>query len=75
MTILAALRRTGYEKLAICTHGFCSVASALLNELDYNWGWVERQFAHGMRNDVRAAYNDAGYFPDVGRCFRSGQLF
>jgi integrase len=64
VTMLAALRRMGYEKHEICTHGFRSMASTLLNELGYNGDWIERQLAHGERNDVRAAYNYAEYLPE-----------
>jgi integrase len=64
MTMLAALRRMGYEKRELCTHGFRSMASTLLNELGYNRDWIERQLAHGERNDVRAAYNYAEYLPE-----------
>lgn len=58
-TVLNALRRMGYGKDEMCTHGFRSIASTLLNELGYNRDWIERQLAHGERNDVRAAYNYA----------------
>lgn len=61
VTMLDALRRMGYTKEEMCTHGFRSIASTLLNELGYNRDWIERQLAHGERNDVRAAYNYAEY--------------
>jgi len=63
-TLLNALRRMGYTKDEMCTHGFRSIASTLLNELGYNRDWIERQLAHGERNDVRAAYNYAQYLPE-----------
>ena len=63
-TLLNALRLMGYAKDEMCTHGFRSVASTLLNELGYNRDWIERQLAHGERNDVRAAYNYAEYLPE-----------
>lgn len=62
-TVLNAIRRMGYDKNEMCTHGFRSLASTLLNELGYNRDWIERQLAHGERNDVRAAYNYAEYLP------------
>lgn len=62
--VLNALRRMGYAKDEMCTHGFRSIASTLLNELGYNRDWIERQLAHGERNDVRAAYNYAEYLPE-----------
>lgn len=62
-TVLNAIRRMGYSKDEMCTHGFRSLASTLLNELGYNRDWIERQLAHGERNDVRAAYNYAECLP------------
>jgi integrase len=62
--MLAALRRMGYEKHEICTHGFRGMASTLLNELGYNRDWIERQLAHAERDGVRAAYNYAQYLPE-----------
>jgi integrase len=63
-TMLAALRRMGYEKHELCTHGFRSMASTLLNELGYNRDWIERQLAHCDHDGVRAAYNYAQYLPE-----------
>lgn len=54
-TMLNALRRMGYQKDEMSVHGFRSIASTLLNELGYNRDWIERQLAHGERNEVRAA--------------------
>ncbi len=64
VAMLAALRRMGYEKHELCTHGFRGMASTLLNELGYNSDWIERQLAHGETNEVRAAYNHAKYLPE-----------
>lgn len=63
-TMLNALRRMGYQKDEMSVHGFRSIASTLLNELGYNRDWIERQLAHGERDDVRAAYNHAEYLPE-----------
>ena len=63
-TMLNALRRMGYAKNEMCTHGFRSIASTLLNELGYNRDWIERQLAHGERDEVRAAYNYAEYLSE-----------
>ena len=54
-TMLNALRRMGYQKDEMSVHGFRSIASTLLNELGYNRDWIDRQLAHGERNEVRAA--------------------
>jgi len=64
MTLLAALRRMGYDRATMTVHGFRGMASTLLNELGYNRDWIERQLAHGERNSVRAAYNHAEYLPE-----------
>lgn len=64
VTLLAALRRMGYDKESMTVHGFRSMASTLLNEQGYNRDWIERQLAHGERNTVRAAYNYAEYLPE-----------
>ena len=63
VALLNALRRMGYEKGVMTVHGFRSMASTLLNEKGYNRDWIERQLAHGERNNVRAAYNYAEYLP------------
>lgn len=63
-TMLNALRRMGYQKHEMSVHGFRSIASTLLNELGYNRDWIERQLAHGDKNEVRAAYNYAEYLPE-----------
>ena len=62
--MLNALRRMGYQKDEMSVHGFRSIASTLLNELGYNRDWIERQLAHGERNEVRAAYNYAEYLSE-----------
>ncbi|MBF0402290.1 MAG: integrase arm-type DNA-binding domain-containing protein [Magnetococcales bacterium] len=62
-TVLAALRRLGYEKGMMTGHGFRAMASTLLNEQGFNKDWVERQLAHGERNAIRAAYDHAEHLP------------
>lgn len=64
VTLLAALRRMGYDKDTMTVHGFRSMASTLLNEKGYNRDWIERQLAHGERNIARASYNYAQYLPE-----------
>ena len=64
VTLLAALRRMGYDKGEQTVHGFRSMASTLLNELGYNFDHIEKQLAHGERDSVRAAYNFAQYLPE-----------
>lgn len=63
-TINAALRRLGYTKDEMTGHGFRSMASTLLHELGLPHMVIERQLAHGERNEVSAAYNFAEYLPE-----------
>jgi len=63
-TLNAALRRLGYTKDEICSHGFRAMASTMLNELGYNKDWIERQLAHGERDKIRASYNHAEYLAE-----------
>lgn len=58
-TINAALRRLGYSREEMCSHGFRAMASTNLNELGYSPDVIELQLAHKERNKVRAAYNRA----------------
>lgn len=62
-TMLFALYRMGYRSMATC-HGFRSTASTILNEHGFRPDVIERQLAHGERNEVRAAYNHAQYLPE-----------
>lgn len=64
-TVNAALRTMGYAKEEFTGHGFRKTASTLLNE-SHKWhvDAIERQLAHGERNEVRAAYNYAEYLPE-----------
>jgi len=75
VTLLAALRRLGYDKETMTVHGFRSTASTLLNEQGYNRDAIERQLAHGERNSVRAAYNYAEYLPERRRMMKEWANF
>lgn len=63
-TLIAALRRMGYERGSMTAHGFRSMASTLLNEQGWNRDAIERQLAHAERDEVRAAYNYAEHLPE-----------
>lgn len=69
-TLNAALRRLGYSKEQMTAHGFRAMASTLLNERGYNRDWIERQLAHGERDQVRAAYNYAEHLPERRKMMR-----
>lgn len=58
-TVLAALRRMGYEKAEMCGHGFRGMASTVLHEQGWPSDVIELQLAHTERNAVRGAYNHA----------------
>jgi len=64
ITVLAALRRLGYEKHEMCAHGFRGMASTILNENGVNRDWIEMQLAHSPRDTVRSAYNHAEFLED-----------
>ena len=56
-TLNAALRRLGYTKDQMTSHGFRATASTLLNECGkWHPDAIERQLAHVENNDVRRAY-------------------
>lgn len=55
----AALRRLGYGKDEMTTHGFRTTASTHLHELGFDSGDIELQLAHQDRNQIRAIYNKA----------------
>ena len=63
-TLNAALRRLGYTKAEMTSHGFRAMASSLLNEQGWPPEVIERQLAHAERNTVRAAYNRASYLAE-----------
>jgi len=55
----AALRRLGYAKDEMTTHGFRTMASTRLHELGFASDDIELQLAHLDRNQIRATYNKA----------------
>lgn len=62
-TMLFALYRLGY-KGRMTGYGFRSVASTMLNESGFHGDVIERQLAHGERDEIRGAYNRAEYLPE-----------
>jgi integrase len=59
----SALRRMGYTKEEVCSHGFRSSASTILNERGYDRDVIETALAHQDEDEVRATYNRAKYWP------------
>lgn len=62
-TFLKAIDVMGY-KGKTTGHGFRSTASTILNENGFRADVIERQLAHGERNQIRAAYNHAEYLQE-----------
>ena len=60
-TVNAALRRMGFSREEMTSHGFRGMASTRLNEHGWNSDWIELQLAHSEKNGVRSAYNSALY--------------
>ena len=46
------------------SHGFRTIASTRLNEMNWHPDAIERRLAHRPKNQVRAAYNQAKHLPE-----------
>jgi integrase len=60
-TVNAALRRMGFSREEMTSHGFRGMASTRLNEQGWNSDWIELQLAHSEKNGIRSAYNSVLY--------------
>jgi integrase len=60
----SVLRRLGYAKDEMCSHGFRSSASTVLNERHFDPNVIEAALAHQDANQVRASYNRALYWKE-----------
>ena len=64
-TLNAALRRMGFKKEDMTSHGFRASASSMLNESGlWNADAIERQLAHVDGDSVRRAYARAEFWDD-----------
>ena len=63
-TLRAAIHRLVFEKDEMSAHSFRSGASTLLNEVNFNADWIERQLAHAPREHIRGIYNRLKYLPE-----------
>ena len=64
-TLIAALRRLGYDKDEACPHGFRATASTLLNESrKFSPDAIERALAHEDEDEVRKAYHRSAYWDE-----------
>lgn len=70
-TILAALRRMGYDKAEMTGHGFRAMASTILHEQGWSSDIIERQLAHSEPNSIKAAYNYAQHLPERKKMMQS----
>jgi integrase len=60
----SALRRMGYTKEEMTTHGFRASASTILNARRYNRDVIETALAHLDENEIRRAYNRYKYWDE-----------
>lgn len=63
-TLNAALRRLGYSKEDMSSHGFRTMASTRLHEMGWPSRVIEFQLAHVDKNKVRGIYNRAEYLEE-----------
>lgn len=70
-TVNGALRRLGYTTDEMTGHGFRHMASTALHEQSWSHEAIERQLAHGDRDEVSAAYNWAQYMPERKRMMQA----
>ncbi|MCY1455797.1 Prophage integrase IntA [compost metagenome] len=59
-TVNKALAGAGYEGRQT-GHGFRHLLSTELNGRGFNRDWIERQLAHGDKDEIRDTYNHATY--------------
>ncbi len=60
----SSLRRMGYTKDEVTSHGFRSTASTILNERGFNPDVIEAVLGHQPLNAIRRTYNRASYWPE-----------
>ncbi|MBX3498133.1 MAG: tyrosine-type recombinase/integrase [Alphaproteobacteria bacterium] len=59
----AAIRRLGYTKDEMTSHGFRSSASSILNDRGFNPDVIEAALGHQDQNEIRRTYNRGRYWP------------
>lgn len=61
----AALRRMGFDKDTMTTHGFRAMARTILDEqLGFRPDYIEHQLAHAVRDPNGRAYNRTAHLPE-----------
>jgi integrase len=64
-TLNAALRRLGFDKTEMSSHGFRAAASSILNESGlWHPDAIERQLAHADNDSIRRAYARADFWDE-----------
>lgn len=62
-TLNLIIRKMGYTKNELSSHGLRSTFSTILNESGlFQSNWIEAQLSHTDKNKTRASYNHAEYF-------------
>ena len=62
-TLNLIIRKMGYRKNELSSHGLRSTFSTILNESGlFQSNWIEAQLSHTDKNKTRASYNHAEYF-------------
>ncbi|NNH27847.1 tyrosine-type recombinase/integrase [Acinetobacter terrestris] len=62
-TLNTIVRKMGYGKNELSSHGLRSTFSTILNESGlFQQNWIESQLSHTDKNKTRASYNHAEYF-------------
>ena len=65
VALLAALRRMGFDKSEMTTHGFRAMARTILDEvLNFRPDFIEHQLAHAVRDPNGRAYNRTAHLPE-----------
>jgi integrase len=70
-TMNVALRRLGYSKEQMVSHGFRAMASTRLHELGWKTEVIEFQLAHADKNKIRGVYNRAEYLEERKRMMQA----
>ena len=61
-TLNTVIRKMGYSKNELSSHGLRSTFSTILNESGlFQQNWIEAQLSHTDKNKTRASYNHADY--------------
>lgn len=61
-TLNTVIRRMGYDKNQLSSHGLRSTLSTILNDSGhFNQAWIEAQLSHTDKDKTRGSYNHAEY--------------